>query len=371
LSIEKLPSGTYRVRYFDLHGKKRSKSFTLKRDAQDWESQIVRAKQRGKLGVIDADLQPLSELVAEHFAARKHLAARTRSIDIDVWASNVDQRVKGKANEDHHAIAEMPLRAITPKVVEQWRDKKLAEGKGANSVGKALLVMQAAFDRAMRDEKLERNPAKLVDKPRKPPSEAVRPLSPREVELLRAQLAPESALMVSVLAYSGVRPSEAKALAWRHVGNNTLRVERATAADGSFKATKTGKARNVRLLSPLADDLEQWRKVNPAADDALIFGRWTDSRWNNWRKRIFDPAAEAAKVSITRPYDLRHAAASLWLHERNYVQVAMWLGHNPAMTHATYAHVIEDLDPDERVDAVEMILQARESVGTTWALGVS
>ncbi|MFI4984349.1 MAG: hypothetical protein ACHQAV_00005 [Solirubrobacterales bacterium] len=44
--------------------------------------------------------------------------------------------------------------------------------------------------------------------------------------------------------------------------------------------------------------------------------------------------------------------------------MAMWLGHNPAMTDATYAHVIEDLDPDERVDAVEMILQARAAAGT-------
>jgi integrase len=192
----------------------------------------------------------------------------------------------------------------------------------------------------------------------------VRPLSPREVELLRAQLDPEGALIVSVLAYSGVRPSEARALAWRHVGANTIRVERATAADGSLKTTKTGKARNVRLLTPLADDLADWREGHPADDDALIFGHWTDSRWNNWRKRIFDPAVQAAKLLIGRPYDLRHAAASLWLHERNYVQVAMWLGHNPAMTHATYAHVIEDLDPDEKVDAVTMILHARAAVGT-------
>jgi hypothetical protein len=69
-------------------------------------------------------------------------------------------------------------------------------------------------------------------------------------------------------------------------------------------------------------------------------------------------------VRIARPYDLRHGAASLWLHERNYVQVAMWLGHNPAMTHATYAHVIEDLDPDQRLDAIEMILRARADVGS-------
>jgi hypothetical protein len=37
----------------------------------------------------------------------------------------------------------------------------------------------------------------------------------------------------------------------------------------------------------------------------------------------------------------------------------MWLGHSPEMTHKTYAHIIEDLDPDERVDAAELIVQAR------------
>jgi integrase len=76
-------------------------------------------------------------------------------------------------------------------------------------------------------------------------------------------------------------------------------------------------------------------------------------------KGQYSPAVESAGVTISRPYDLRHAAASLWLHERDYVQVAQWLGHSPAMTHATYAHVILDLDPDEKVDAAEMIVQAR------------
>jgi integrase len=32
-------------------------------------------------------------------------------------------------------------------------------------------------------------------------------------------------------------------------------------------------------------------------------------------------------------YDLRHSAASLWLHEgRSVIEVAQWLGHAPTMT---------------------------------------
>jgi integrase len=362
LSIDQLPSGSYRLRYFDANGKRRTKVFRFKTDARDWSEQIERAKQRGRLGAIDADLQPLCELVAEHFAARDHLAPRTRSIDLDVWASNVDQRVKGNPDrQDYHEIAEMPLRAITPKVIESWVNEKLKEGKGANSVSKALLIMQAAFDRALRDETIDRhNPASLVDKPAKPATEAVRPLSPRQVELIRAQLDGQHKLLVSVLAYGGLRPSEALGLAWRHVGNNTLRIERATNPDATLKSTKTGRKRSVRLLAPLADDLAQWREDHPADDDTLIFGCWSKCRWDNWRNRVLAPAAEAAGVSLARPYDLRHAAASLWIGERSYVEVAMWLGHNPAMTLATYAHLIEDLDPDERVDAAALILQARQ-----------
>jgi integrase len=365
LSIDKLQSGSYRVRWHDLSGKRRSKTFKYKRDAQEWESEIKRAKQRGKLGQVDADLQLLSELVAEHFAARKDKAARTRSIDLDVWASNVDQRVKGNPErQDYHEIAETPLRLLTPKVIEEWRDEKISEGKGANSVAKAMLIMQAALKRAMRDEKIERNAAALVEKPSRAASKAVKALSPLEVERIRAELDSESALLVAVLAYAGVRPSEARALERPHVRDKTLRVEQATSADGTIKAPKTSKGtRNVRLLKPLADDFKAWFDANPINGEPRIFGVWSDSRWNNWRKRVFEPAAERAGVVIARPYDLRHSAASLWLRERHYLQVALWLGHSPDMTHRTYAHIIEDLDPDASVDAAVLIREARQIVG--------
>ena len=76
-----------------------------------------------------------------------------------------------------------------------------------------------------------------------------------------------------------------------------------------------------------------------------------------------EPAANEAGVEISRPYDLRHSAASLWLHEgNNAVQVAGWLGHKPSMTLDTYAHVLEEFDPAERIDAAERIRNAREEL---------
>jgi integrase len=117
----------------------------------------------------------------------------------------------------------------------------------------------------------------------------------------------------------------------------------------------------------VADDLVAFRVAsgNPS-DAALIFPRadgkpWTDSDWRNWSKRKFAKAARGAGVAINRPYDLRHSAASLWLAEgKNAVQVAAWMGHSLQELSKTYAHVIADLDPDDRLSAVDMVQSARQ-----------
>lgn len=91
---------------------------------------------------------------------------------------------------------------------------------------------------------------------------------------------------------------------------------------------------------------------------------WNEDDWRNWRKRRFADAAEAAKVEIGRPYDLRHSAASLWLQEGvSAVQVAAWIGNRPSMTTDTYAHVIAEFDPADRKPAADVITAARTYLG--------
>ena len=77
---------------------------------------------------------------------------------------------------------------------------------------------------------------------------------------------------------------------------------------------------------------------------------------------MFAPAAEAAGVVGARPYDLRHSAASLWLHEgRTIVEVATWMGHSGQMALSTYLHVMSDLG-DERLSAEQTIRRARAAL---------
>jgi integrase len=363
VSVDRLPSGRYRVRYY-VGGKQRPKTFTLKRDAEKFDRDVHRAIETGELDATEADLQTLAELAAEYMGTAKlELEARTFTGYRDVWAAHIDARILGRADRQwHHAIAETPLRLLTPKVIESWRNERINDGAGQTSIRKAMVVMQAMLDQALRDEKIKSNAARLVKKPSGKRKGSIQIVTPEQIEKIRAKLDDEGRMIVSVLAYAGLRPGEALALRWSDVGAKTLRVEQGSDPDGSAKETKTGAQRNVILLKPLAADLAAWRKSQNGSP--LVFARgWSENDWRNWRKRKFVPAAAAAGVEIQRAYDLRHSIASLWLHEGiNPVQVAAWLGHNVSETFKTYAHVIAELDPTDRTPATKRITTARRAV---------
>jgi integrase len=184
---------------------------------------------------------------------------------------------------------------------------------------------------------------------------------------LRAQLHPLDAALVSVLAYAGLRPGEALALRWSDVREQTLIVEKAVAL-GEERATKTRRNRSVRLLKPLASDLNEWRMAAGRPDgNARVFpmrdGRyWTESAYRNWRRKVFVPAAKAVGIGTPRPYDLRHSFASLLFQEgTNPAEIAEQMGHSLQMLLGTYTHVIEDLRGQPRRSAEDLIREARDS----------
>lgn len=85
--------------------------------------------------------------------------------------------------------------------------------------------------------------------------------------------------------------------------------------------------------------------------------------YKNWHRRSFRPATAVAGLAGSRPYDLRHSLVSLLIAEgHNVVEVARQAGHSPKMALGTYAHVFEEFDPTERVNAADRIRKAREEL---------
>lgn len=364
-----LPSGKFRSRVHVGGGRYKSKSFTNRRDMEKWREDMLRAKETGRVAQVDADLQTFRALATEHMnAARPDLEQRTWGTYISLLEAHVRTR----------EIADMPLRAITPEVVENFRDDLRAAKVGEQSIRKLMTLCQAIHGRAVRFGRVASNPWQAVKKPKATRAKTIKSVGPVGVEAIRAQLTGAHAVFVSVLAYSGMRPGEARALRWGDIGGRSINVHEGVNPDGSDKSTKTRRTRPVRLLAPLADDLAAWRLASgKPADGALVFPRadgkaWTDEDYRNFRARIFKRAVKDAGVDLGTPYELRHSAASLWLHEgMNAVQVAAWMGHSLAELSKTYAHVIAELDPDDRRSAVDMIRDARKShdMPVTWVDG--
>jgi integrase len=353
----------WRVRWRE-GARNRARTFDRKAEALAFEAEIRRRRVLGDLRSLDAGRQTLQEFAEDWWRlyALPNLAPSTLASYASLWDAHVLPR-----------LGVTPLRELDPLSLAAFRSELAAEGVGAAAVRRTMVILQGVLERAVEWQRIAANPARAVRKPPQRRERAVRPPSPREVERIRARLLESErlrdAVLVSVLAYAGLRPGEALALTWGHLGERTVLVEQAVAL-GQLKATKTGRTRTVRLLAPLAGDLREWQiKLGRPGDDALIFpGRsgevWGDDAWRYWRRGVFAPAVNAVglKASV-RPYDLRHAFVSLLLAEgANVVEIARQAGHSPTMTLSIYAHLFDEEAGAERVSAEDEIRRARQLV---------
>lgn len=365
MSVERVErkdgSIVWRVRWRQA-GRNRSKVLGRKRDADAFDAEITRRKRTGDLAHLDAGKELLSDFGDEWWRlyAEPNLARSTLNGYATIWDAHVLPR-----------LGSIPLRELTADTINRFRLELEADGVGPASVRKALVLLQGVLQRACEWGRIPANPAAIVRKPVPPRARSIVVLSPERVEAIRDALLragrPRDATLVSLLAYAGVRPGEALALPWEHVRSRTLLIDRA-ASMGRIETTKTGRRRTVTLLEPLAHDLAEWRLHAGRPDEGLVFptrrgAPWSPDDWRNWRNRIYTPAAKAAGIEKPRPYDLRHSFVSLLIAEgHNVVEVARQAGHSPNMALDTYAHVFEEFDPGERINATDRIRTAREEL---------
>ncbi len=370
MSIKKVTAfgrDRYRVRYREPGARiPLSKTFDRKGEAEAFEDAVREAK-RGGVQVRTASNQTLEAFGVEYVQkyASVELAAATLATNRVHWNRYVLPKLGGR---------QLVVLAHQPEIVQEFKAEMVAEGVGDPTIKRTLAVLSGVLGKAVEWNRISTNPVSTVRKPSAKRSRVVRPLVPEVVERLRSAMSGAmDRTLVSVLAYSGVRPGEALALEDADVGVKTISVTRALKLDGPGD-TKTHKGRTVSLLSSLADDLA-------GIPGGLIFPGhdgtpWTRSAYSNWRQRVWQPACQSVGIGTitttkidgkTRrsytgavPYDLRHTFASLMFHEqRNPLEIADMMGHSPQVLFSTYAHVIAELRGEARISADDQIRAAR------------
>jgi integrase len=355
--------GKWEVRWAE-NGRKRSRCITRRRDAEAFDAKQKRIRELGGVVQLLDDVPTLAEFVEDtwwELHAIPNLAENTRVSYAQVWDKHALPRLGGYS-----------LLAITPKVIARFKRDLEKADVGAPTIHRVLSMLQGVMRLAMTEySSLRSNPVAVVPKPKQKIREGF-PIWPDTVEAIRRQLGHRDQVLVSILAYGGLRPQEALALQWKHVLDGAMRVERALAR-GKVKKLKgkgEGHSRDVELLDPLAKDIAAWRLASGRPPDRqLVFPAhdgelWSHDDYRNWRRRTYKPAAAAAGLEAAhrRPYDMRGSFISLMIYEgRNVVEVAELAGHTPETCLRYYARVFRDA-PKPPISAVDAIRRARDSV---------
>ncbi len=380
MSVHPNHTGGYDVKWRDAAGKQRSRTFRRKRDAERFDLQVKDAKQTGGLARLDGGRETLDQYVEATWAPihAAQLADNTRALYTGLYAGHISK-----------TLGSYELRQLTPEVIGRWQADRLAAGARLESTRKALTLLGGILQRALEAGRIQSNPQRLVRKAPPPQTDEVRPLAPATVEAIRQallagagretsnrydmhRLRQRDTVVVSLLAYSGIRPGELRGLRWGHVGERTLTVHAPKTRRHSTQP------RSVRLLAPLAHDLREWQMLSgrPGDDEPVIpalHGEpWTEVAYEQWRSKVWTRVLAAVGIRYQRPYDCRHSFASLLLHEgRSVIYVGRQLGHSPALTMRTYGHVIEELEDAPRISAEDAIQAARRGGGVRRKFGAA
>jgi len=326
-------------------GKQRSKTFDRNADAKLFDAEVTRKRQTRELTILTGDCPTLKDYASRWWEeyAEPNLAQTTLSI----YAVQLDLRISPE-------LGGYQLREITPAMVQRLLTRLTKEGVGDATTVKTATVLQSIMRKALLDGYIDRNPVQAVRKPSQRRKREPEIIAPSSVEYIRSKLSLRDATIVSVLAYAGLRPeSEMTTLTWEQVGERAVRID----------ASKTGRRRYVRLMEPLAEDLDVWR-LN-SASTGLVFpttnGAWTRNTWKLWERRIWKPVARDAGLrQDTRARDLRGSFASLLIWEgMSVVEAAEQHGNSAATFLRDYAGVFAEFNASNRLSAGDAIRAAR------------
>lgn len=352
MSIETRPSGNYRVVWRDENGEKQTRAFPKgqKEAAKAFDGKMASRKFEGTADAVVLGRATLDAYWSGEFA--DHLATKAPRTQKG-YSQSYDAHIEPR-------LGNVPLVRLNLKRVRRFAADLERAGVKPSAADKAMSVLSAILGLAEADEAIVANPVPRLRRKR-PKPRLVRPLAPETVEALRAKLDRRGRIIVSILAYAGLRPHELTGLRWRDVLDANLIV-----------ATGKTDDRSVRLLDPLKRDLAEWRLAQgrPDGDEYVVpatverenaDGGWTANGFEKWQQRDLKPAAEAVGRGELSAYYLRHSFASLLAHEgRSIVYIAAQLGHGPELSLRVYQHVISEFEDTPRLAAEDAIREARE-----------
>jgi len=250
-----------------------------------------------------------------------------------------DERTVQKRLDPH--FGKIPIKKITPSLINEYVAQRLntktyrKENVKPATVNRELSLLKTMFNKAIRDEKLEKNPVKGV-KHLKENNERERVLSPEEWERYKARCS-SWYLPVATMAYlTGMRRGEIINLPLSRVDLKTgfirLRPE----------DTKTGQGRSIPLHPELMEVLKKAMKVRPLNFDR-VFHRNGKPVEASAVRGAHEAVCRKAGIENFTFHDFRHTCINNWRKAgHDYFKIMAASGHKTISVFKRYNLVDEE-----------------------------
>lgn len=353
------------VDYRDQAGKRRSKQFERKKDAEHWRTTAAFEVSKG---IHTSGSQSITVAVAAEMWLQRHFRENLETATIAAYEQHVRLHIVPLCGG-------VKLNTLTIPIVEGFRDRFL-ETLSRPMATRVLRSLSAIVKEAKRKGFVAQNVCEDVKVKRgnRAPKTVI-PLKGEIRMVLRiASMATEKMAMplVVLLLFAGLRASELRGLCWRHLDlrRGTVTIDQRADHKNVIGAPKSDAAHRTIPLPPLAiEALRRWRTHCPKSFQNLVFpsinGRVMTHRYLTLnilapiliKAGIFEEVfGEDGAVEWVHRYglhDFRHAAASLWIERRvSPKRIQYWMGHSSIqITFDTYGHLFEQADQDAAIAA--------------------
>ncbi len=356
-SIDLRSPGNWRVRWYGVDGSRKSQEGFATRAEADAGAKVILEGLRK----LQAGLSPSpSSVPALSVWAAGWLEARS-----NVLRANRDDRYRWTNHLEPVFGHLRPSEVDAEKVEKFVRDQRAAGDLAPETIGHCVRLLSRIFTSLVTSAKrsgVTANPVHSLSRevrrlyksghdPRNTPFvERVEDVT----HIVKALPQPYSTLY-AVGVYTGMRPGEAKALAWPDISleRRTIKIWRAIDRDGNLGPLKDDETRFVPILDPLLPILLAWRAATggtgflfPSPRQRMKRTAGKDAALSFVRGNTYLAALRAVLQPLALPrldvyQATRHTFASQWvMADGSIAKLAAILGHSTTEVTKRYAHLI-------------------------------
>lgn len=343
-------------RFYLPNGKRLSKTFCRKSDADDWIAKMRSDRIRGNL--IDPKDMVKSILFSD--LARKW------------FENNIQSRKARKTVIDYTSCLNAHLlptfgKSYSDKIsssdIDKFQSQLINSGLKSKTINRVNSVLKQIFSYGIVEMHLNENPIKR-SLHRKVSNTKVDYYEEGEVrQLLDANKNERYFPILYTAVHTGMRLGEILGLCWDRVNfiSNQIEITRSLSRYALEEKTKTGKSRYFPMTNQLRTLFEELRRNqnNPR----FVFTNENGDHYkpDHFCSRELAKACIKANIRKLRFHDLRHSYAShFMMNGGNFLELQKLLGHAKMDTTLIYSH----LSPDHLRKAAEIV---NFNVGVPWS----